>query len=973
MVSSSQALTNQFYEWEQLGRGWHKAQHPVDLEPAFTPFFGHFLIQPIIDDGKREHWLRSLLSGRKSEDIGTNILLDPFPAAFPNTDHAALCVYTITIPKDFKQSTERIEQLLIMLSYRKSHLSFEIIASSDCINLQWVCREYDASFVRIQIEAFFPDCVVLEAEEDKVAELYDSDLPLYTVDFGLAEEFMRPIALFQSSDPDSYTSLFGILSRLDADQFVIVQVLFSGTHNAWAESMMTAVTDDSGKQSFFFDAPEMPLLAKEKIARPLFGVTVRAMTFADTVSDAGTLLQQVATAIMHASKSPYNSLAPLSDAAYTIDERISDIIQRTTHRVGMLLNSRELATLVHFPATRSAKLQTTTHATKKAPEYLINQPYTFGINEHRGMQHMVGISTEQRLRHLHIMGATGTGKSTLLKALIMQDIYEGIGLMCLDPHGDLVEDILANIPKERIQDVVLIDPHDANFPIAFNILVAHSDTERELVASDLVAVFRRFSTSWGDAMNSVFANAILAFMYNTRQYHLGDLRRFLIEASYRTHVLATVTDLDIVYYWQTEYPILKSNSIGSILTRLDAFLRPRVIRNMLCQNKSIDFGQLMDSNKIVLVKLSQGLLGTENSYLLGAFIVSKLQQTAMARQLQVAKDRIPFFCYIDEFQHFITPSMASILSGARKYGLGLVLSHQDMQQVAKYDAEIASSVLANAGTRICFRLGDTDAKRLEDGFTSFAAKDFQNLPTGEAIIRVNTADNDFNLSVIPYDSDTTVNHEDDIIAFSRARYSVPPQPQPSATVEPEPPSEQPQQPIPKEPIKPLTPEEPATVMKQDEIREHLYLQTFVKTMAEAQGYIARLEVPTPDGTGQVDVLLEKSGATIAVEISVTTSPEWELHNIKKCLAAGYHRVVVCTSQPAKRTLIQRQITAYLTSEEQQKVDVITSTDIHTIFEDPRQTEPVETLVKGYRVKVNYEPNATRQDLLQSVIKATKKR
>ncbi|WP_259068729.1 type IV secretion system DNA-binding domain-containing protein [Mucilaginibacter sp. X4EP1] len=971
MISSSQALTNQFYEWEQLGRGWHKAQHLVDLEPAFTPFFGHFLTQPIIDDGKREHWLRSFLAGWKSKDTEVAVVSDHPPLSFPNTDNTDLCIYTITIPKDFKQSTERLEQLLIMLSYRKSHLSFEIIASSDQISLQWVCRDYDATFVRIQIEAFFPDCVVLEAEEDKVVALYDNDLPLYTVDFGLAEEFMRPIAPFQSSDPDGYTPLFGILSRLDGEQSVIMQILFSGTHNAWAESIMTAVTNEGGKQSFFFDAPEMPLLAKEKTARPLFGVTVRAMTFADTVSDAGILLQQVATAIIHASKSPHNSLIPLSDAAYTIDERISDIIQRTTHRVGMLLNSKELATLVHFPATHSAKLQTTTRATKKAPEYLIDESYIFGINEHRGVQHSVGISGEQRLRHLHIMGATGTGKSTLLKALIMQDIYDGAGLMCLDPHGDLVEDILANIPEERIQDVVLIDPHDADFPIAFNILVAHSDTERELVASDLVAVFRRFSTSWGDAMNSVFANAILAFMYNTKQYHLGDLRRFLIEASYRAHILATVTDPDIVYYWQVEYPILKSNSIGSILTRLDAFLRPRVIRNMLCQNKSIDFGQLMDSNKIVLVKLSQGLLGMENSYLLGAFIVSKLQQTAMARQMQEAKDRVPFFCYIDEFQHFITPSMASILSGARKYGLGLVLSHQDIQQVAKYDPEIASSVLANAGTRMCFRLGDTDAKRLEDGFAFFTAKDFQNLPIGEAIVRVNTADNDFNLTVIPYNLDTTVNYVEKIIEFSRVHYSVPIQPQPSAPIEPEP-GPVPQQPAPKEPIVPLADEEPTTSAKQEHIREHRYLQTFVKAMAEAHGYIAQLEVPTPDGTGQVDVLLEKNGVTIAVEISVTTSPEWELHNIKKCLAAGYNRIVVCTSQSSKLTLIQRQITAHLTPAEQQKVDAVLSNDIHTIFESTQQAKPTETLVKGYRVKVNYEPNANRQDLLQSVIKAAKK-
>jgi len=646
---------------------------------------------------------------------------------------------------------------------------------------------------------------------------------------------------------------------------------------------------------------------------------------------------------------------------------------RETHRVGMLLNASELATFVHFPAIQSKKLIANNRATKQAPPSLINNSYILGINEHQRIEQEVSIATDQRLRHIHILGATGTGKSTLLKSLIMQDINEGVGLMCLDPHGDLIEDILAYIPKERIKDVVLIDPHDAEFPIGFNILVAHTDIEKELLASDLVAVFRRFSTSWGDAMNSVFANAILAFLYNTKQYHLGDLRRFLIEAPYRARILATVTDHDIAYYWQAEYPILKSNSIGSILTRLDAFLRPRVIRNMICQRQSLDFAQLMDSSKIVLVKLSQGLLGTENSYLLGAFIVSKLQQTAMSRQAQGAKDRIPFFCYIDEFQHFITPSMASILSGARKYGLGLVLSHQDMNQVSKYDTEIASSVLANAGTRICFRLGDTDAKRLEDGFSAFSADDLQNLPTGEAITRVNTRDADFNLTVIPYTSEEETTFVEEIIEYSRDTYSVPIAPQPIITADTVPIAPPPQAPLHRVPLTVVPMPEEAPIAKQEHIREHRYLQTFVKAMAEAQGYKASLEVPTPDGTGLVDVLLEKGTDTIAVEISVTTTPEWELHNIQKCLAAGYGRIVVCATDAAKLKLIQQHINVSLSKEEQTKIQVIASSDIQKLFETTTMSPPAETRVKGYRVKVNYESNPNRQDLLQSVINATRKR
>lgn len=974
MVSNAAALTNQFYEWEQRGRGWTVAKFPCDLEPEFVPFFGHYIEQgAVIDDGKRPSFFGKYFLGHADQGNLPEPYQPKKQLAHPYSGTSgSLTIYSITLPKQFKQSKDRITQFLVMLSYRKSPVSFELVATEDEIILECVTTDSDAAFFYSQLRVFFPECTVMETYTDRVLEIVQNAQCIYTVDFGLAEECMRPMAVFNGSDHDPYLPLFGILERLDFDEAVIIQILFCGVHNPWADSMQRAVCDDFGKTSFFLDAPEMPQLAKEKVSQPLYGVTVRAVTVSDTMEQAATLLQHVATTIVHASISNSNSLIPLQSEEYPINSRLADIVMRETHRVGMLLNAFELATFVHFPSIQSKKLIANNRTTKQAPTSLINNSYILGINEHHRIDQEVSISTDQRLRHIHILGATGTGKSTLIKSLIMQDVHAGVGLMCLDPHGDLIEDILAYIPEERIKDVVLIDPHDAEFPVGLNILVAHSDVEKELLASDLVAVFRRFSTTWGDAMNSVFANAILAFLYNTKQYHLGDLRRFLIETPYRANILSTVTDPDIVYYWQAEYPILKSNSIGSILTRLDAFLRPRVIRNMICQKQSLDFAQLMDTNKIVLVKLSQGLLGAENSYLLGAFIVSKLQQTAMARQAQGAKDRIPFFCYIDEFQHFITPSMASILSGARKYGLGLVLSHQDMNQVSKYDTEIAGSVLANAGTRICFRLGDTDAKRLEDGFSAFTSEDLQNLPTGEAIARVNTRDADFNLTVIPYTTEEGITFIEEIIDYSRGKYSVPIVAQTIITPETEPTAPRPHTPTTKEPLITVPIAEEPPIAKQEKIREHRYLQTFVKAMAEAHGYKASVEVPTPDGTGLVDVLLEKGTDTIAVEISVTTTPEWELHNIRKCLAAGYSRIVVCATEPAKLKLIQQQITVNLTKEEQTKIKVIASSDIQTIFETSTKTQPTETRVKGYRVKVNYESNPNRQDLLQSIIKAAKK-
>jgi hypothetical protein len=974
MVSTTIALTNQFYEWEQLGRGWQIAVFNCDLEPPFEPFRGHFIPEDgIVDDGKRPSFWQTLFSPEITEKKQSKEEVDSAPAAYPyHGTSNELTIYTVTLPKHYKQRKERLCEFLVMLSYRKNHISFEIIACDESIVVQWAVQDTDAAFFYAQMRIFFPEIAIVETYGDCVLDLLTHAPCLYTIDFGLAEEFMRPIATLSNGDQDPFTALFGLFEQLNSTQVVIIQILFSGMYNNWAESILTAVTDDSGKGSFFFDAPEMPQLAKEKISAPLFAVTLRAVAISHSLEEAGVLLQHIATTIVHASQSASNALLPLGGEAYTVEMRLADIVFRETHRLGMLLNVNELATFAHFPGVfiQTNKVLGSSATTKAAPQTLTGHQYILGQNIHQGVLKEVSIDTAQRLKHVHILGATGTGKSTLLTALIMQDIEQGNGICVLDPHGDLIDTIISAIPEDRITDVVLIDPADSQFPVGFNILSAHSDIEKELLASDLVAIFKRFSTSWGDQMNSVFANAILAFVQNTKQYHLGDLRRFLIEAPFRNHILTTSTDPDIAYYWQHEFPILKSGSIGSILTRLDSFLRPKVIRNMVCQTKSIDFGAVMDSKKIVLVKLSQGLMGTENSYLLGAFIVSKLQQTALSRQLQQASTRTPFYVYIDEFHHFITPSMAAILSGARKFGVGLILAHQDIAQVQKYDAEVASSLLSNAGTRICFRLGDSDAKRLEDGFTTFSAADLQNLATGEAIARVNTADAAFNLSVIAFDSVGKQSFVQAIIEHSRSTYSVVIEEAPPAPVVAAPIQTKPSIPY-IEPIVPLTSEKP-TEVKEETVREHRYLQNFIKAMAETHGYKAQLEVPTPDGAGQVDVLLEKGANTIAVEISVTTTAEWELHNIKKCLTAGYNQIAICTTSVTKLNQIKSRLAAALSADVQKRIITITQHDIPSLFAADKKQPQTETLVKGYRVKVKYEPNAPRQDLLQTIINATKK-
>ena len=994
MVSPlTEKLTRQFYEWETRLRGWRVYSVPVDLEPGLQPFAHTVKDTGIIDDGKRPTFLSSIQDWFRKEQA-----IAPVPEkerewfeAYTAIQDEAQCVFSLSFPKGCKVSGYETEQFLIVLSSCEYPVSFEIIATSERIRVQYACSESDAFHVQNQLRAYFPAAVIQE-QEDMLGTLLGNDAVQIT-EYGLSDEVMCPLAIVGSFDPDPFVSLFGVLDNLQGDQCGAVQILFKRTNNPWAANILQAISTGNG-DCFFADAPQLLPLAKLKIAAPLYAVVIRSIGTAVQKSTAAGISRSIGESLIHFSRSESNCLIPLDNTGYDHYEHFEDVLFRQSHRIGMLLNSRELATFVHFPSASivSRKLERDGKKTKAAPESAIGHPLVLGTNEHQGKMVPVSLSTTQRLRHTHLIGATGTGKSTLLLSMIAQDIAQDTGCAVLDPHGDLIEKILAYIPDHRKHDVLIIDPADTEHPVGFNILSAHSEIEKDILSSDLVAAFRRQSTSWGDQMGSVMANAILAFLESSKGGTLADLRRFLVEKSFRDTHLKTVTDPSIVYYWQKEYPLLKSNSIGSILTRLDSFLRPKLIRNMVVQQKSIDFDRLMNERKIVLVKLSQGLIGAENSYLLGTFITSKIHQAALARQATAETARNDFFLYVDEFQNFVTPSMSSILSGARKYHLGLILAHQSMNQIP--DSELASSVIANAGTRICFRLGETDARKLEDGFSYFDAKDLQNLSTGEAIVRVDTPVQDFNLTTIPPAIPTQPESmKEYILSYSRQMFGTPRTEveakllesmhlneeqlaSPNIQTNRLPQNEVPTPPLPtpktKEPIsKPVpiaekvapSPPEGKEVTQTDaaqeviqkaEERQHEALKKRIKRIAEDRNFKATLEAQTPDGKGFVDVLLQRNEKTIACEISVTTNAAWELHNIQKCLSAGYSTVIVCTTDRKAMENIRAAVQEHIPAKERPQVLVLHPDTLMQYLDELIVKEAsTETRIKGYRVKVEY--------------------
>lgn len=985
-------LTLQFYDWERRGRGWEVHAHPVDLEPPFTPFWFHGTPpQPGRDDGRRPTLGSAFLDGlrrffggerRWTEaplELGDAGDLDPDPAPYT----ASLVELRLTVPPAFKVAQEPVEQLLSALPGVGAPIAFEVVGSSESIVVQLTVPEADADRVTTLLRAYFPEVIVTREGPDLVARWQvPQERAGAVADFGLSHECILPLRAYRTYDPDPLIGVAAALTDLREGETGLLQVLFQPVRHPWAESMLRAAQDGSGG-SFFADAPEFPKLTREKVAHPLFAAVVRAGASAQSPDRAWTIAEGIGAALRALTNPAGNALVALANDDYDDAEHEADLLRRRSRRCGMLLNAHEILNLVHPPSAsvRMEKLRRETRTTKAAPAAATGHSYVLGENVHAGVRVPVGLSPEDRSRHLYLVGASGTGKSTLLLNLILQDLESGHGIAVLDPHGDLVDQVAARVPERRLDDVTLFDPADAEWPIGFNILSAHSDLEKTLLASDLVAVFRRLATSWGDQMTSVLGNAILAMLESDRGGTLADLRRFLVEAAFRREWLASVRDPAVAYYWQQEFPLLAGKPQAPLLTRLDTFLRPRLIRNIVGQRENrLDFATMMQQGKIFLAKLAQGAIGEENAHLLGSLLVGKIQETAMSRQALPESARRPFTLYVDEFHHFVTPSMTQILSGARKYGLGLVLAHQDLRQISSRDPEVLSSVLANAATRICFRVGDQDARALEEGFATFDRSDLQRLGTGQAIVRLGRADWDCNLdtALVPQlDPEQASTRREEVVARSRRRHgrrreevddllaeTMPGRRDEPETTPPTAPAPHSLAPVPNRPppstSRVESPRRGAPPQKSEAASapspgrggpQHKYLQELLRKWAEAHGWGATVEEKVLDGAGIVDVALRKGGRSVACEITSTTTAEHEIGNIQKCLAAGFDTVILIPTDKRAVKRLQKAVVKGLGKEAVGQVHVAGTGEaigiLSKLGEGPLVTE---STVRGYRVR-----------------------
>lgn len=400
----------------------------------------------------------------------------------------------------------------------------------------------------------------------------------------------------------------------------------------------------------------------------------------------------------------------------------------------------------------------------------------FGETNYRNQRHKFGIKTDDRRRHMYVIGKTGMGKSNMLENMVYSDIHNGHGVCYIDPHGDTAEKIINFIPSHRINDVVYFNPADMNYPLAFNVLESVDPAYKHLVASGLIGVFKKiWADSWGPRLEYILRNCFLALLDHPDSTLLG-VTRMLVDKEFRKKVVKNVKDPVVKSFWVDEFTKFNDRTIAEVISpiqnKVGQFLSTALIRNIVGQVKStIRMREIMDEKKILIMNLSKGRIGEDASSLLGAMIVTKIQLAAMSRVDIPEDSRADFYLYVDEFQNFATDSFASILSEARKYHLNLIIAHQYIRQI---DETVANAVFGNVGTLVTFRVGAADAEELVKEFSPFfTEEDIVNLPKFHIYLKLmidGVASNPFSACALPPLS-APENNEEKIIKVSRERYA----------------------------------------------------------------------------------------------------------------------------------------------------------------------------------------------------------
>jgi len=654
---------------------------------------------------------------------------------------------------------------------RHDEISLEIVARNNLIYFYVVVPLYLHSYIEQQIQAQYPHAQI-EVEED-----YNIFMPNgHTAGtyLELIKPDIFPIKTFRKMDVDPLNAITNSLSKLNKDEGAVIQVIIRPTKKDWhgrgrkvVESVMSGkkmkeALKGAGGQAWYEKVAHSALTGvsnaalgsgnspEEKSLSPspqLSAFEQESLKSIEEKSSKAGLEANIR--IVCSSPSQTNAKSHLSNilnsfAQYNIYEygngfkpaklkRIESLISNFIHRdfgYSYVLNTEELASIFHLPLGTSPTPNIKWLGARKAapPSNMPQEGLILGKNIYRGKETIVRIKRDDRRRHVYIIGMTGTGKSKLMVNMALQDIQNGEGVCYIDPHGEETELIAANIPKERMNDVIYFNPADIERPIGLNMLEADNVTEKDFAVQEMIKLFYKLVTDpsmLGPMFEHYMRNAMLLLMADPEdQGTLVEIPRVFVDEEFRQVKLAKCTDILVKDYWTKEYPASQrgttaSDMLSYVVAKVGRFIENEMIRNIIGQERSgFNVREIMDNKKILLVNLSKGLVGEVNSDLLGMILVAKIQMAAMARADIPQEQRHDFYLYIDEFQNYVTDSIATILAEARKYRLNLTMAHQYIGQLTKNsDTAVRDAVFGNVGTLCTFRVGVEDAEFLVKNYT----------------------------------------------------------------------------------------------------------------------------------------------------------------------------------------------------------------------------------------------------------------
>ncbi|MFO7807423.1 MAG: type IV secretion system DNA-binding domain-containing protein [Candidatus Moraniibacteriota bacterium] len=504
---------------------------------------------------------------------------------------------------------------------------------------------------------------------------------------------------------------------------------------------------------------------ENKVNKNRFDVNIRLLSSAKSQERAEAILAQMENAFTQFEDSNLNNFVAIRDKSRNAHKLARNYIFR--HFISpksVVLDTEELASIFHFPisTTETPKLNWLRAKAAPPPVSIPKEGLLIGYSDFRGTKTDIRLSREDRRRHLYIVGQTGTGKSGLIEELAKQDAGNKEGMCIIDPHGDLVDNVLSCIPKERAEDVIYFDPADMERPFGFNMLEYDKNhpEQRTFVVNEIINIFDKLydlSQTGGPMFEQYMRNALLLVMDSPQTGStLMEVPRVFRDPEFRKEKLRLCKDDNVIDFWQKEAEkaggdAALENIAPYINSKLTSFISNDMMRPIISQQEStIDFRKAMDEGKILLVSLSKGKIGEINSHLLGMIVVGKLLMAAFSRTEIPEEQRKDFYLYIDEFQNFTTDSISAILSEARKYRLGLTIAHQFIGQLSD---DISKAVFGNVGSMCSFRVGSEDAEFLQKQFAPvFDADDLINVNNFQCFTKLlinNESTDPFNMKTYP--------------------------------------------------------------------------------------------------------------------------------------------------------------------------------------------------------------------------------